>query len=361
MGKLKIFFALILLCSSCSKEKPEAPSPIPVKVQKVEPRDAPIFIDTIGHVDPVVKVEITSRVKGELTGVYFKQGDFVSKGDLLFTIDPRPFQATLDRAKASLEQNLASLKFAEEKVMRYASLTKEEYFSQIDFDQFQTDVETFSALVKQNQADVDQASVNLEYTWIYSPLDGRTGILKLDQGNLVRDDERQILISVNQITPIFVTFAVPERDLPNIQEYQKEGKLQTLVAFEDFSEKSFCGCLEIIDNMVEQQTGMVKLRALFANKNEDLWPGQFVKTRLILTTLKNSIVIPNQAVDITTTGTFVYVVKDDKTVEQRKVKTGQREMNDIIILDGLKAGETIVTEGLINLYPGASVVVREGK
>lgn len=354
--KYVVFLSLLLF--ACSEKKPTPPPPpIPVKTIDVVKKEAPLYIDAIGHVEPMISVNIVSRVKGELTGVYFKEGETVKKGDLLFTVDPRDYQTSLDKAKAGLEQNLASLRFAQEKVTRYTNLTKEEYFSQIDFDQFKTDTETLQAAAKQNKADIDYAELQLSYCWIYSPLDGRTGILQIDQGNMLKEDESQTLVTVNQMAPIYTTLSIPEKELPRLWQYKSEGKFEVRASYGDFTHY-FTGYLEMVDNTVDMKTGMVKLRAVFANTHEELWPGQFVRTRVILTVLKDSIVIPYAAIDMTSKGIYVYVVKKDKTVEMRAVKLGQREEEEVIILEGLSEGETIVTEGLFNLYPGAAIEVK---
>jgi len=350
---------IILLLASCAKEKTvPPPPPSPIHAATVEVKDVPLFLDTIGHVEPMATVNINSRVKGQIVGVYFKEGDFVKKGDLLFAIDPRIFQANLDKAKATLLQNIATAEIAQEKVTRYTSLTKDEYFSQLDYDQLKSNVDQLNAVIKQNQADIDLAAINLDYCWIYSPIDGRSGILQIQEGNWVKDDESQTLVVVSQISPIYVTFSIPENALHQVKEYCQQSLLQTRASFNDLAKNYFQGELEMVDNMVDQNTGMVKLRSTFPNKQEELWPGQFVRTRLILTTRPKSVIIPYQAVSITTTGTYVFIVKEDRTIEMRAVKLGQREDENVIVLDGLQGGETIATDGLVNLYPGVTVSIK---
>ncbi|HSW71787.1 MAG TPA: efflux RND transporter periplasmic adaptor subunit [Chlamydiales bacterium] len=357
MHRLTITICL-LLCLSCSGKKQSPPPTVSVKAVKTIKKDVPLYLDAVGHVDPLLKVNITSRVRGELIGVYFNQGDLVKENELLFTIDPRTYQANFDAAEAALDATASRLKIAREKVARFTNLTKEEYFSQLDFDQLNADVETLEAQYNENKAMVDSASINLDYCWIYSPIEGRTGILQLDPGNLVKDDETQVLITVNQMKPIFVTFSIPERELPKIQYYLGQNDIETLVYFEEPA-ITCTGYIEMIDNMVDKNTGMVKIRSLFANNEEALWPGEFVRTRLILTTLKNSLIIPYEAIDITTKGTFVYVIKADNTVDLREVKLGPRENDHVVITSGLEEGEKVVTEGQLNLTPGTSVEIKE--
>ena len=325
-------------------------------------KEAPIFLEALGHVDSITSIEIRSRIEGELTGVYFTQGQEVKKDDLLFTIDPRPYEASLREAQAALEENLAILALAEEKVKRYRILAKDEYYSQIDYETLQSDYAAAAASVKQNQAQVDKALINLDYCWIYAPIDGRTGILQVDFGNLVGaagGQPSEPLITLNQMDPIFVTFSLPEFQLPQIQKADRQKSLKVLAAYEDFSQDVFEGKLFMLDNEVDPCTGMIKLRALFENGSRQLWPGQFIRTRLVLYTMPDAVQIPYTAIQLTQAGPVVFVVKDNLTVEQRSVKLGQREDDQVIVLEGVRAGEEIAVEGQLNLYAGAHVYIPE--
>ena len=294
----------MIFLSSCHGKKPAIPStPVyPIQITEAATRDVPIFIEALGHVDSITSINIFSRVEGELTGIYFKQGQEVKKGDLLFTIDPKLYQASLKQAQGALEQSLANLTLSEEKVKRYRLLAKDEYYSQIDYESLQADMAANLALVKENQGQVDGASINLDYCWIYAPIDGMTGILQIDYGNLI-----------------------------------------------------FEGCLYMLDNTVDAKTGMISLRAIFENKNRELWPGQFIRNRIILQTMKDAVVIPYTAIQITQKGPIVFALKADMTVEQRSVKLGQRMDEQVIVLEGVKGGERIVLEGQINLRNGSKV------
>lgn len=351
-----ILFALVL--ASCHKKAapPTIPS-YPVRAGVAAQTEAPIFIEALGHVDSLNAIQIKSRIEGELTGVYFTQGQEVKKGDLLFTIDPRPYQATLKETQATLEQNLANLALATEKVKRYRTLANDEYYSQIDYETLQANFASTSSLVEQNRAQVESALINLNYCWIYAPIDGRMGILQVDYGNLVANDG-STLTTLNQMAPIYVTFSVPEFQLHQIQKHFPKNSLKVLAAYEDFNGEVFEGKLFMLDNAVDANTGMITLRALFDNNMRELWPGQFIRTRLILYTIPVAVVIPYTAVQLTQTGPVVFVIKDDLTVEQRPVKLGQREDENVIILDGLKGGEKIVIEGQLNLFAGAKVKIK---
>lgn len=329
----------------------------PVQITKAVQKDIPIYIEALGHVEPIISINIKSRIEGELTGVYFQQGQEVKQGDLLFTIDPKPYEAALKRAQGVLDQNLATKMLAEEKVKRYEMLAREEYYSQIDYETLQSNFAASLAQVRQAEGELASAAINLSYCWIYAPIDGLTGILQVDYGNLIGNDETQGLVTLNQIAPIFVTFSIPEMHLPEIQKYRRQGILQVFAAYEDFSKETFEGKLEILDNQVDLGTGMIKLRAAFENKQRELWPGQFIRTRLVLHTQQNAVVIPYTAVQLTIDGPVAFVVKEDMTVEQRSLKLGARQDDQVIVIEGLKSKETIVLEGQLNLSSGAKVYV----
>lgn len=355
---MKKVLLILLLLTACSKKKvAHEPPSYAVRTITAQEKSAPIFIEALGHVDSMTSIQIKSRIEGELTGVYFTQGQDVKKGDLLFTIDPRPYEATLKEAKAALEENLANVALAQEKVTRYRILAKDEYYSQIDYETLQSNFAVAAAQVEQSKAQVDSALINLNYCWIYAPIDGMMGILQVDFGNLVANDG-STLSTLNQMSPIYVTFSIPEFQLPKVQKNYSKGPLKVLAAYDDFSEEAFQGTLFMIDNAVDPKTGMITLRALFTNEKKELWPGQFIRTRLILDTIQDAVVIPYTALQLTQNGPVVFVVKEDHTVEQRAVTLGQREDEQITILKGLKKNETIVLEGQLNLYNGAKVVIR---
>lgn len=350
------FCILALFACGCAKKKAPPPPPsFPVQLTTVQQKDMPIFIETLGHVDPIISVDIRSRIEGNLTGVFFQQGQEVKRDDLLFTIDPKPYEAALKQAQATLDQNRATLSLAQEKVKRYQALARDEFYSQMDYETLQVDYASNVALVTQAEAQVDSALINLDYCWIYAPVDGMMGILRVDYGNLVGNDQQQELVTLNQMAPIYVTFSVPEIRLPEIQKYRRLSTLKTLVAYEDFKGEVFEGTLEIVNNEVDPHTGMIQLRSIFENQCRELWPGQFVRTRVILYTEKNAIVIPFTCVQMTLSGPIVFVVRDDMTVEPRLVKLGQREDESVIVLEGLKDKETIVMEGQLNLSAGVRV------
>jgi membrane fusion protein, multidrug efflux system len=349
-----------LIAISCSKKKetPKEPT-MPVTSKKAIKRDAYIYIDSIGHVVPLVAIDVKSRVEGELENVFFKQGDEVKQDDLLFIIDPKPYKAQLDAANAALKENQANLSLAKEKVERYEQLLKDEYVSELDYDQYVTDVERYEALIEQNKADIDKANINLNYCYIYSPVQGKTGILQIDKGNMIAPNSTTALITIKQIVPIYVNFTIPQHEFPRVWHFAKESNLKVRVAFDDLEKGYIEGDLDLIDNAVDMDTGMITLRGIFTNTDKALWPGEFVKTRLILTQQKDATIIPYQAVQITPTGPIVFVIKEDMTVESRPVELGQREDENIIVNKGVKPGEKLVTQGQMNLLDGFKVSIQK--
>ncbi len=355
-----ILFLILSCCLSCGKTPPPPKRSYPVQLGKTVQKTVPLFIEALGHVEPIITVQVRSRIEGELMEVYFTEGQEVKKDDLLFTIDPRPYEASLKNAKGALEQAMANLALAEEKVKRYAQLTRDEYYSQIDYESLQASYASNMAAVQQAEANVDSAALNLEYCWIYAPINGLSGILQIDKGNLVSADGPQQLITLNQMAPIYVTFSIPEIDLYKVRKAHSKGGLKTLACFESFATEMFEGKLQMFDNMVDSQTGMINLRAVYENADRSLWPGQFVRIRLITGEQQNAVLIPYTAIQQTQTGPIVYAVKEGNTVEIRKVELGQREDENVIILKGLNSDETIVVEGQLNLYEGASIFVPSG-
>lgn len=361
---------------------------VPVTVAVASQKDVPVEIQVIGNVEAYSTISVKAQVGGQLTTVYFHEGDYVKTGDLLFTIDPRPFQAALDQATANLAQNQAALgqakanlardtaqnKYTQANATRYAELFQGGVVSKDQSEQLraaadassqalaadQAAIESATANIGASRAAIDNARVQLGYTSIRSPIDGRTGNLSVKQGNVVMANSQE-LVTINQLEPIYVTFAVPEDQLPAIKRYMAERKLEVRAGPQDNPGDEESGVLTFIDNAVDMTTGTIKLKGTFANSDHKLWPGQFVRVTLRLTIQPNAIVVPNQAVQTGQNGSFVYVVKQDRTVEMRPVTTGARVDQDMVVDQGLQLGETVVTEGQLRLAPGSRVVVRDGR
>jgi multidrug efflux system membrane fusion protein len=321
--------------------------------------DVPEYIDYIGHMVAKTNVEVMAQVSGNLVAQYFIEGQEVKKGDLLLLIDPRPFEAALAKAEATLAQTYATLQYDKETTIRYAPLVQQDFISQLNYDQYITNVLVDEAVIDQNKADLETAKINLGYCYITAPMDCITGKLQVKTGNYVDANSGTQLTLLNQIQPILVDFYIPETDLFTIQEKQRKGSLK-LIVYPDPSHKSaFSGELTLIDNQVNTGTGAILLEGTLPNEEKILWPGHFVDVRLILDLKKGSLLLPNEAVMVGQKGRYVYIVKPDSTVEARNVKVGQiYEDKYTSIESGITANDRIVTQGQLNLYPGMKVQIK---
>jgi membrane fusion protein, multidrug efflux system len=354
----KTIFSLLCL-TGCHKVAPPTPPPHAVNVTKALVCDVPLYVDYIGHMVAKTSVTVMSQVSGNLVSQYFVEGQEVKKGDLLLVIDPRPFEATLAKAKATLEQNLASLHYAKETTTRYTPLVKQDFISQLNYDQYVTNVLVDEAVIKQNQAELETAQINLGYCYIDAPMDCVTGKLQVKTGNYIDANAQTELTLLNQIKPILVDFYVPETDLFTIQQKQKEGSLQLIVYPDAAHKHAYTGQLTLIDNQINTGTGAVLLEGTLPNDDKILWPGHFVDVRVILDERKGALLLPDDAVMVGQKGHYVYIVKADSTIEARTVKIGQRYDDTYISIDsGIDGSEQIVTDGQLNLYPGMKVAIQ---
>ncbi|MBI2743351.1 MAG: efflux RND transporter periplasmic adaptor subunit [Chlamydiales bacterium] len=358
MKKTLIFSSLCLLSlTQCSKPPAQAPRLAPVAVVQPTQTDVALYKEYVGHVTPFVTVEVRSQIAGTIMAKYFTEGQLVKKDSPLLLIDDRPYIADLHKAEGALSRTIASLKFNEEKTHRYASLVQEEFVSQLDYDQYVTNVLEDKGTIKENLADIEIAKLNIGYCHINAPMDAIAGVLNVEVGNYVDKGGSNPLMVLNQVTPIYVDFYVPEKDLPQIQKLQRTGQLKTLAYLNEDLNSCFEGELTLINNQVDESTGTILLRATFPNAEMGLWPGEFANVRLILGVAKDAILLPTQSIQLGQQGHYVYVVKSDQTVELRPVELGQREEDNTIVLQGLQPQETVVLQGQINLYPGAKVAV----
>jgi multidrug efflux system membrane fusion protein len=334
--------------------KPKAP-PVPVSVATSSRRDMPVEIEAIGTVEPFASVGIKSQVAGVLEKVNFHEGDPVKEGDLLFAIDPRPFAARLGQAQAALAKDRAALDNARRQAERYLPAAEKGYVSEEQSDQAQTSVATLAAMVQADEAAVENSRLDLDNCSIRSPISGLAGDLLIDQGNLVKASADQPLVTINQITPVKVSFTLPEQTLPELKKYLAARTLEVQAGPPGGADKLLTGKFSFLDNSVDATTGTIRLKATFANTDRTLWPGQFVNVRLLLTTRKDATVVPVQAVQTGQDGAYVYVVKPDQTVEQRPVTAGFTFGGLTVIEAGMAVGETVVTDGQLRLTPGAAI------
>ena len=348
----------ILMLISCSgnAEGERVAAAAPVTVSPAVMKDMPVVLRAIGTVEPYNTVDVRARVAGEITRIAFKEGQDVSQQGLLFTIDPRSYQAALEGALADLARDKARLKSAQEDVRRYAELVTKDYVTLQAYDQMVANADALSATVAADEAAVKSARVNLDYCTVRAPIAGRTGNLLVKLGNVIKANEQPV-VTINQIMPIYVSFAVPEEYLADIRRYAAEGTLGVEAAFRNQQEHHFKGELAFINNMVDGSTGTILLKATFPNPDKALWPGQFVNVSLRLTTSLSAVVVPSQAVQRGQQEEYVFVVKPDMTVASRPVQPGQELNGETVIRKGLETGEQVVTDGHLRLFPGARVAV----
>jgi multidrug efflux system membrane fusion protein len=354
---MTVVIGILMLISCSGNAEGERVTPgAPVTVSAAVMKDMPVVLRAIGTVEPYNTVDVRARVPGEITWIDFKEGQDVSQQDLLFTIDPRPYQATLEGALADLARDKARLKSAREDVRRYAELVAKDYVTSQAYDQMVANADALTATVAADEAAVKSARVNLDYCTVRAPITGRTGNLLVKLGNVIKANEQPV-VTINQIMPIYVSFAVPEEYLADIQHYAGEGTLGVEAVFRNRQDHHFKGELAFINNRVDESTGTILLKATFPNSDKALWPGQFVNVSLKLATSLSAVVVPSQAIQRGQQGEYVFVVKPDMTVESRGIQPGQEHDGETVIRKGLDAGEQVVTDGQLRLFPGARVTL----
>jgi len=418
-GALLVVIAVLAVCAGCSDrasgtQRAAAPA-VPVLVADAVRRDVPLDVGVIGTVQALTTVGVKSQVSGQVTKVHFTEGHDVTAGQLMFTIDPRPFEAALAQAEATVGRDTAQLRQAEaahaqrraevQQVManlerdqaqlenarvqekRYKTLVDKELVAREQYDQFRTNlsaleatvqadraavenaraaadaaqagVENARAVIRADEAIVDAAKLNLGYTSIRAPMAGRSGNLMLQAGNVVKANEDNPMVIIAQIHPIYVSFTVPQQHLATIKQYMAAGPL-SVRATPPGATKATVGRLTFVNNTVDPTTGTIQLKGTFDNADNVLWPGQYVEVVLTLTT-ESAVVVPSQAVQPGQQGPYVFVVKPDSTVQPRQVELGRRLATDTIITKGLAAGERVVTDGQLRLVPGSRVEIKTQK
>ena len=330
--------------------------PVPVVAGKVEQKDMPIYLDGLGTVQAFNTVTVHTRVDGQLQQVLFSEGQDVKAGDLIAVVDPRPFQAALDQAIAKRAQDEAQLANAKVVLERNTDLLKKKVIAQQDFDASKYSGDSLQAAVQADQAAIENARTQLDYTQIKSPIDGRTGVRLVDVGNIVHAGDQTGMVVITQLHPISVVFTLPEQNLQEIlNQGGPKGGLKVLALDRGNTNTLDEGALAVVDNEIDPTTGTVKLKATFPNDELKLWPGKFVNARLILSTRKDATVIPSSVVQRGPQGTYAYLIRQDKTVEMRPIKVAQTEGDLALVDEGLKPGEQVVVDGQYKLQPGAHV------
>jgi multidrug efflux system membrane fusion protein len=356
-----LFLSVSLLIAACSGDKkPPPPPPVPVLVATVTEKTVPVELKVIGNVEAYSTVSIKSRLSGQLVQVNFKEGQDVKAGDLLFVIDPRPYEAALRQVEANLARDKALATKAQADAGRYAELIRKQFVSQQDYDQAKATAESLGATVNADQVAVQNAKLNLSYCYLKAPISGRTGSLIAQQGNMIKDNADTAMVVINQIQPIYVSFAIPEQDLAAVRKFMAAGtiKVEAIIAGQENTPE--VGVLSFIDNTVDKTTGTILCKATFANESKRLWPGLFVNVVVRLSTQPHAILVSAKAVQTSQEGQIVFVVKPDLTVEIRPVEVGRTINGEVIITKGLTPGERVVTDGQLRLVPGALVSIKTG-
>jgi membrane fusion protein, multidrug efflux system len=351
---------IILALAGCGKEKARQMPAVPVTAAQVVVQPQPLSLNAVGVVEPIETVAVRPQAAGVITGVHFSEGQEVRAGQLLFRIDPRPFQAALHASQAQLARDSSQAIYAAMQAQRYADLSEKDFVTREQYEQARTQAEMLKSALKVDQAAIEQARLNLGYTSVTAPISGRTGAILVKRGNVVSANGPSMVV-INQMKPIRVSFAIPGTELPQVQKWAAKGELEVQVnPSRNSDDQHLLGKLAFLDNAVDASTGTVTLKAEFSNENDQLWPGQFVDAELVLTVEKEALTVPTSAVVTGQDGTFVYVVGVDKKAEKRPVKVN-RTLGNIIVLDeGVQAGETVVTDGQVKLVPGARVEIKGG-
>ncbi len=351
-----------LLMFGCSEKEPHRALPeVPVKTAVAVQKNVPVEVSAIGTVEAYSVVNITSMVNGQIVRVNIKEGQRVQKGALLFDIDERPYAAALESARATLSRDRIQLLKAIKDARRYAILFKKDYVTKDQAEQTQTNAEALEATVKGDEAAVRNAALNVAYCRITAPITGRAGSILVTEGNIVKaNDTTTPLMVINRIQPVYVHFSLPEQRLPEIQNEMRTHQPEALASPPGKPNETRKGRLTFVNNTIDPNTGTIDLKATFDNSDLSLWPGQFVNVLLLLGTRSQAVVVPSAAIQMGQEGNFVFVVKKDGTVESRNVTPGPQIDDQVVIDKGLSAGETVVTDGQLRLFPGVKVTVANG-
>ena len=368
-----ILFALVqLIVAGCAGEEGAAASgapgngrggrggapAVPVAVGTVVKKSMPIEISVIGAAEPFSSVAIRAQTTGQLTGVNFTEGDDVTAGQVLFTLDKRPLEAAMQQAQANLDRDLAQAANAAQQAKRFEELAQRGIAPREQVDTSKSTAAALNATVDADKAALENAKVQLQYTTITAPISGRTGALMVHEGNLVRANDQASLVVINQVSPISVTFAIPEARLPELKKYMSAGALRVTANPPNDDSPAAVGRIAFVDNSVDQTTGTIRVKGTFPNTDRRLWPGQYVNVIVTLTTDPNAIVVPSVAVQAGQQGPFVFVVNGQQTVDLRPVTVGRANATETVIESGLKPGETVVTDGHLRLVPGSRITVK---
>jgi membrane fusion protein, multidrug efflux system len=331
--------------------------PVPVVGGAVKKQDVPIYFNGIGTVQAYNTVTVRVRVDGQIKEIAFKEGQEVKTGDLLAVIDPAPYQAVYDQALGKRAQDQAQLDNARVVFQRDGELLAKNVLDHQTYDTAKFQVDQFEALVKSDDANIESAKVNLDYTRVTSPILGRVGIRQVDVGNIVHASDSNGIVTITQLKPISVVFTLPQQQLDQVNQEAAKGQLRVFAVDRDNTKPLSEGVLAVVNNQIDQTTGTIQLKATFPNEDQKLWPGQFVNARLLVATRKDGLVVPASVIQRGPNGSFAYVIKADQTVEMRPVTVNQIDNGLALIDDGLQEGEQVVVDGQYKLQPGSKVIL----
>ncbi len=359
MAALALLSAVLL--AACNSKPQAAPPPpvAPVQAAYASVKTIPVQIAAIGSVEAYNNVQVKSMVSGQIVRIYYRDGQYVRKGQMLFEIDRRPYEAALKQAMANLSRDLALAKNATRDAERYAFLVRKDYVPREQYDQLKTNAAAQDAVVQADKAALENLQVQLDYCMIRSPIDGRTGSTQIQIGNVVKANDAPMLV-IEQVNPIYVSFSVPEQYLDEIKKYDAKGRLGVVASIpgQGGNNTTEAGQLSFINNQVDTNTGTIMMKATFKNLDHALWPGQFVNVALTLTETPGAVLVPSEAVQTGPQGQYVYVIRPDMTVMLRPVVNGGTYKGYTIIKEGIAAGERVVTDGQLRLVPGRKVSIK---
>lgn len=356
--KVYRFIVVLMLMASCSPTPPKpAPPPVRVEVAHAEVKDIPLYVEAIGNVYEYSIVQIRPQVQGILLNAYASQGDFVKAGDLLYEIDSRSYKAILDQAKAALVKDQAAVEIAQSTLKRYGELVNKDFISKLTYEQYQTNLASAEAQVAIDKAAIESAQINFDYCKIFSPIEGKLSVFNIYPGNLVTVNDPNALTEIRQINPIEVRFSIPQRDFQELQKIQSSNnlKFEAFLPFED--NRKFEGEVFFVDNHVDLSTGTILIKGIIPNQEKILWPGEFVRVKVLLKMMPNTVVIPFAAIQTGQEGDYVYVVDAEMTAKAVKVTVGEKIDDAIAIYSGLNANDVVVTNGQLNLGSGSKVII----
>jgi len=355
---MKYFLLFFLVIAGCSKPTIKEPPKVSVRVAPVTQRTVPYHIDTVGNVLPNNIVQITPQAAGMVTEVHVQEGQMVKKGDLLYVIDPRPYEASLMQAQGALEKDQATLAYNKIQLERYSKLVPGNYVAPLTIEQLEANIQTATGQVKTDEGALENAKINLDYCYVRSPIDGKISYYNINLGNVVTANDQNALTVLRQLQPIQIQFSYAQRDFEEIMRAW-DGKLFTFeCSLYNDKDRSFKGEVYFVDNNINTNTGAILFKGLYPNENLELWPGAFVRVKMFIRTLENAVLVPLLAVEKGPKGFSVFVLNKDNTVDLRQIDIGPQVDDHYVVFNGLQPGEMVVTLGQMNLRPGTEVEVQ---